>query len=153
MDKGTRKVMFSSKTAEWTTPQAFYDRLNQEFNFTLDPCCTDETAKCSTYYTVADDGLAQPWAGHSVFMNPPYGRSIKDWIRKAYEESRKPNTVVVALIPARTDTRYWHDYCMEASEIRFIKGRLKFGESNNSAPFPSAVVVFGSGSNPQISGM
>ena len=153
MDKDTRKVMFSSKTAEWTTPQAFYDRLNQEFNFTLDPCCTDETAKCSNYYTEADDGLAQPWAGHSVFMNPPYGRSIKDWIRKAYEESRKPNTVVVALIPARTDTRYWHDYCMEASEIRFIKGRLKFGESNNSAPFPSAVVVFGSGSNPQISGM
>jgi phage N-6-adenine-methyltransferase len=153
LDKDTRKVMFSSKTAEWTTPQAFYDRLNQEFNFTLDPCCTDETAKCSTYYTEADDGLAQPWAGHSVFMNPPYGRSIKDWIRKAYEESRKPNTVVVALIPARTDTRYWHDYCMEASEIRFIKGRLKFGESNNSAPFPSAVVVFGSGSNPQISGM
>ena len=153
MDKDTRKVMFSSKTAEWTTPQAFYDRLNQEFNFTLDPCCTDETAKCSTYYTEADDGLAQPWAGHSVFMNPPYGRSIKDWIRKAYEESRKHNTVVVALIPARTDTRYWHDYCMEASEIRFIKGRLKFGESNNSAPFPSAVVVFGSGSNPQISGM
>ena len=153
MDKDTRKVMFSSKTAEWTTPQAFYDRLNQEFNFTLDPCCTDETAKCSTYYTEADDGLTQPWAGHSVFMNPPYGRSIKDWIRKAYEESQKPNTVVVALIPARTDTRYWHDYCMEASEIRFIKGRLKFGESNNSAPFPSAVVVFGSGSNPQISGM
>jgi phage N-6-adenine-methyltransferase len=153
LDKDTRKVMFSSKTAEWTTPQAFYDRLNQEFNFTLDPCCTDETAKCSTYYTEADDGLAQPGAGHSVFMNPPYGRSIKDWIRKAYEESRKPNTVVVALIPARTDTRYWHDYCMEASEIRFIKGRLKFGESNNSAPFPSAVVVFGSGSNPQISGM
>ena len=153
MDKDTRKVMFSSKTAEWTTPQAFYDRLNQEFNFTLDPCCTDETATCSTYYTEADDGLTQPWAGHSVFMNPPYGRSIKDWIRKAYEESRKPNTVVVALIPARTDTRYWHDYCMEASEIRFIKGRLKFGEANNSAPFPSAVVVFGSGSNPQISGM
>ena len=153
MDKDTRKVMFSSKTVEWTTPQAFYDRLNQEFNFTLDPCCTDETAKCSTYYTEADDGLTQPWAGHSVFMNPPYGRSIKDWIRKAYEESQKPNTVVVALIPARTDTRYWHDYCMEASEIRFIKGRLKFGESNNSAPFPSAVVVFGSGSNPQISGM
>ena len=153
MDKDTRKVMFSSKTAEWTTPQAFYDRLNQEFNFTLDPCCTDETAKCNTYYTEADDGLSQSWAGHSVFMNPPYGRSIKDWIRKAYEESRKPNTVVVALIPARTDTRYWHDYCMEASEIRFIKGRLKFGESNNSAPFPSAVVVFGSGSNPQISGM
>lgn len=153
MDKGTRKVMFSSKTAEWTTPQTFYDRLNQEFNFTLDPCCTDETAKCNTYYTEADDGLSQSWAGHSVFMNPPYGRSIKEWIRKAYEESRKPNTVVVALIPARTDTRYWHDYCMEASEIRFIKGRLKFGESNNSAPFPSAVVVFGSGSNPQISGM
>ena len=153
MDKDAQKVMFSSKTAEWTTPQTFYDRLNQEFNFTLDPCCTDETAKCNTYYTEADDGLSQSWAGHSVFMNPPYGRSIKEWIRKAYEESRKPNTIVVALIPARTDTRYWHDYCMEASEIRFIRGRLKFGESNNSAPFPSAVVIFGSGSIPQISGM
>jgi phage N-6-adenine-methyltransferase len=145
--------MFSSKTAEWTTPQNFYDRLDQEFGFTLDPCSTDTTAKCSAYYTEADDGLSQSWAGHSVFMNPPYGRSIKDWIRKAYEESQKPNTVVVALIPARTDTRYWHDYCMEASEIRFIKGRLKFGDSKNSAPFPSAVVVFGSGSNPQISRM
>jgi site-specific DNA-methyltransferase (adenine-specific) len=145
--------MFSSKTVEWTTPQTFYDRLNREFDFTLDPCCTAETAKCDTYFTEADDGLSQSWAGHSVFMNPPYGRTIKDWVRKAYEESRKPNTIVVALIPARTDTRYWHDYCMEASEIRFVKGRLKFGESNNSAPFPSAVVVFGSGSTPQISGM
>lgn len=153
MNKESQKVMFSSKTAEWTTPQNFYDRLDQEFGFTLDPCSTDTTAKCSSYYTEADDGLSQSWAGHSVFMNPPYGRSIKNWIRKAYEESQKPNTVVVALIPARTDTRYWHDYCMEASEIRFIKGRLKFGDSKNSAPFPSAVVVFGSGSNPQISRM
>ena len=153
MDKDTQRVMFSSKTVEWTTPQTFYDRLNREFDFTLDPCCTAETAKCDTYFTEADDGLSQSWAGHSVFMNPPYGRTIKDWVRKAYEESRKPNTIVVALIPARTDTRYWHDYCMEASEIRFVKGRLKFGESNNSAPFPSAVVVFGSGSTPQISGM
>lgn len=135
------KGLFSSKTNEWSTPQEFYDRLNKEYQFTLDPCCTKETAKCDLFFTKEDDGLNQSWEGHTVFMNPPYGREIKDWIKKAYQEGNKPNTIVVCLIPARTDTSYWHKYCMKASEIILIKGRLKFG-GKGPAPFPSAIVVF-----------
>tara|TARA_R100000388_G_scaffold81685_1_gene60381 strand:+ start:732 stop:1202 length:471 start_codon:yes stop_codon:yes gene_type:complete len=153
MNKATTELMFSSKTNEWATPMSFYNKLASEFNFTLDPCCTPETAKCETFYTEQDDGLAQSWEGHTVFMNPPYGRGIKDWIKKAYEESLKPNTKVVALIPSRTDTKYWHAYCMKAKSIRFIKGRLKFGNSKNAAPFPSAVVVFDGDNTPTISAM
>ena len=137
------KGLFSSATNEWSTPQEFFDQLNEEYRFTLDPCCTRETAKCDHFFTKEDDGLSRSWKGHTVFMNPPYGREIKDWIKKAYRESCKPNTTVVCLIPARTDTRYWHKYCMKASEIRLIKGRLKFG-GKGPAPFPSAVVVFAS---------
>jgi site-specific DNA-methyltransferase (adenine-specific) len=136
-------VHFSNKTNEWTTPKDFFEKLNNEFNFTLDPCCTTETAKCSKFYTQKENGLKQCWGGNKVFMNPPYGREIKYWIKKAFEESLKPNTLVVCLIPARTDTTYWHEYIFnKAKDIRFLKGRLKFGNSNNSAPFPSAVVVF-----------
>lgn len=136
-------VMFSSKTDEWSTPQDFFNKLNKEFNFTLDPCATPENAKCEKYYTKEDDGLKQDWSGETVFCNPPYGRVIKDWVKKCYEESRKENTTVVMLIPARTDTSYFHDYIYnKAKEIRFIRGRLKFGNAKNSAPFPSIVVVF-----------
>lgn len=136
-------VMFSSKTDEWSTPQEFFDKLNAEFGFTLDPCATPENAKCEKYYTKEDDGLKQDWSGETVFCNPPYGRVIKDWVKKCYEESRKENTTVVMLIPARTDTSYFHDYIYnKAKEIRFIRGRLKFGNAKNSAPFPSIVVVF-----------
>ena len=135
-------LMFSSEDMTWSTPQEFFDKLNEEFNFTLDPCCVPSTAKCNIYFTPEVDGLKQSWEGHTVFMNPPYGREINKWLRKAYEESLK-GAIVVCLIPSRTDTKYWHDYCMKASEIRFIKGRLKFGNSVNSAPFPSAVVIFG----------
>ena len=142
MNSQVQKVMFSSKSSEWTTPQDFYDMLDAEYDFTLDPCATSESAKCKKYFTKEDDGLNQDWTGHTVFMNPPYGREIKDWLKKAGEASRKGNTVVVCLIPARTDTKYWHTYCMRAHKITFIKGRLKFGEQTNSAPFPSAVVVF-----------
>lgn len=133
--------MFSSATDLWATPQPFFDRLNAEFGFTLDPCSDGTNNKCAKYFTAETDGLAQDWAPEIVFMNPPYGRNIGDWIRKAYEESRKGATVV-ALIPSRTDTRYWHDYVMKAEEIRFIKGRIKFGDGSGPAPFPSAVVVF-----------
>lgn len=133
-------VHFSSATDDWATPQATFDELDAEFHFTLDPCASDANYKCATYFTQADDGLAQPWAEHTVFMNPPYGRVIGSWIRKAYEESQLGATVV-ALIPARTDTAYWHDYVMRG-EIRFLRGRLKFGDAKASAPFPSAVVVF-----------
>lgn len=136
-------VMFSSATDLWATPQDFFDKLNAEFHFTLDPCACPDNAKCAKFYTKHDDGLSQNWSGETVFCNPPYGRSICDWVKKCYEESRKSGTVVVALIPARTDTRYFHEFIYrKAKEIRFIRGRLKFGGAKNSAPFPSMVVIF-----------
>lgn len=143
------KVHFSSETNEWATPQKFFDVLNEEFNFTLDPCSTKENAKCNKFYTKEDDGLSKSWVGETVFMNPPYGKEIKHWVEKAYNEveisRERERTVVVCLIPARTDTRYWHDYIFgKAKEIQFIKGRLKFGDGKGSAPFPSAVVIFDS---------
>ena len=155
MDKTTQGIMFSSKSNDWATPQDFYNQLDAEFGFTLDPCASQSSAKCSSFYTADDDGLSKNWEGQTVFMNPPYGRKIGNWIQKAYEEGEKGNTRVVALIPARTDTKYWHNYCMKATEIRFVKGRLKFGQGNtkNSAPFPSAVVVFSGSPPPKISGM
>jgi site-specific DNA-methyltransferase (adenine-specific) len=140
-------VHFSSKTNEWETPIDFYKKLDDEFEFTLDPCCTIESAKCLYYFTIEDDGLKQSWENECVFMNPPYGRDIKHWIKKAKEEALNNEATVVCLIPARTDTNYWHDhifseYSKGNAEIRFLRGRLKFGGSKNSAPFPSAVVVF-----------
>jgi site-specific DNA-methyltransferase (adenine-specific) len=137
----TNSVHFMSKTNEWTTPSELYERLNREFNFTLDPCCTKENAKCERYFTTAEDGLKQNWSNDIVFMNPPYGREIGKWIEKAYKESLK-GAIVVCLIPARTDTAYWHDYIFGKAEVRFLRGRIKFGDGDNSAPFPSAVVIF-----------
>ena len=137
MDTNTTSVMFSSKTDLWSTPQDFFEGLDKEFGFTLDVCATDENAKCANYFTKETDGLKQEWSG-VCWMNPPYGREIKQWMKKA-SESR---ATVVCLVPARTDTAWWHDYANKAEEIRFIRGRLKFGDSKNSAPFPSAVVIF-----------
>jgi len=132
---------------DWETPKDFFDILNHEFGFTLDPCCVPETAKCPKYFTPAEDGLSQSWANEIVYMNPPYGREIGVWVKKAYEESLKGATVV-CLLPSRTDTRWWWAYCMKG-DIRFIKGRLKFrGKNkegvyvNNSATFPNAVIIF-----------
>ena len=143
MDKSVQQVMFSSKSKEWVTPQHFFDKLNKRFGpFTLDPCANSSNYKVMKHFTEKENGLEQDWGGHIVFMNPPYGRAIKDWIKKAYEESRKENTMVIALIPARTDTRYWHNYVLKANDLYFVKGRLKFGNGENSAPFPSAVAVF-----------
>lgn len=136
------EVMFSSKNMNWTTPQAFFERLDAEFGFTLDVAATKENAKCFKYYTLFENGLIQSWQGEIVFCNPPYGRSIGQWICKAYQESRFNPFPIVLLIPARSDTAYWHDYIMKADEIWFIRGRLKFGNAKNSAPFPSVVVVF-----------
>ena len=137
-------VHFTSKTNEWTTPSELFNTLNKEFNFTLDPCSTHENAKCERHFTIAEDGKQQSWKNERVFMNPPYGRQIGEWIRKAFMETRgiAPAELVVCLIPARTDTKYWHDYIFGKAEIRFIKGRIKFGEGKNSAPFPSAIVIF-----------
>jgi len=134
-------VHFSSKTNEWATPQAFFDELNSEFHFTLDPCATIDNAKCSQFITEEQDGLSQPWGQNSVFMNPPYGRGIGQWIEKAYRESLAGATVV-CLIPARTDTAAWHNFIFGKAEVRFVRGRLKFGEATENAPFPSAVVIF-----------
>ena len=134
--------MFTSATDLWATPQAFFDQLNAEFHFTLDPCANDDNHKCAKYYTEQQDGLAQDWGGEIVFCNPPYGRAIGAWVKKCYEESRKPNTLVVMLIPARTDTSYFHDYIYHKAELRFIRGRLHFNEAPQGAPFPSMVVIF-----------
>jgi phage N-6-adenine-methyltransferase len=139
------KVMFSSEDMTYETPQDLFDKLNDEFHFTLDVCALPETAKCKNYYTPEIDGLKQKWKG-TCWMNPPYGRQIGEWLKKAYEESLK-SVIVVCLIPSRTDTKYFHDYCMKASEIRFIKGRLKFGKETNSAPFPSAIIIFNKGNS------
>lgn len=136
-------VMFSSNTDQWATPQYFYDELNSEFEFTLDPCADKCNHKCERYFTKEINGLSQSWAGERVFCNPPYGREIGDWVKKCYEETLKECQLAVLLVPARTDTKWFHNYIYKkATEIRFIKGRLKFGDAKNSAPFPSMVVIF-----------
>lgn len=140
-------VHFSSATDLWVTPQDFFDKQNAIYGFTLDVCATADNAKCARYFTEADDGLAQPWQG-VCWMNPPYGRTIGHWMRKAYESSLAGATVV-CLVPSRTDTRWWHDYAMKG-QIEFIRGRLKFGNAKNSAPFPSALVVFNKGNTNHV---
>ena len=136
-------VLFSSKTDQWATPQRFYDDLNEEFSFTLDPCADESNHKCARYFTKEDDGLSKDWGGEVVFCNPPYGREIPHWVKKCFDEVHFGECpCAVMLIPARTDTQWFHKYIYNKAEIRFIKGRLKFGDSQNSAPFPSMVVVF-----------
>ena len=135
------KGLFSSNTEMWATPQAFFDELDKEFHFTLDPCALPTNAKCAKFFTPEDDGLAQDWSGHSVFCNPPYGRKIAAWVMKCHDEAQK-GTKVVMLIPSRTDTSYFHDYIYHKAEIRFIRGRLKFGDAQQGAPFPSMVVIY-----------
>lgn len=149
-----RKLMFSNVNNAWCTPQDFFDKLNTEFNFTLDPCSTEKSAKCKKFYTPKEDGLKQSWLGETVFVNPPYGREINKWVQKCYEESKNPNTTVVLLIPSRTDTRYFHDYILGKCEIRFIKGRLTFWDLDGEkykqgkfkemtpAPFPSLLAIY-----------
>ena len=132
-------LMFSSAKCEWSTPQDFFNALNAEFGFQVDVCAGLTNAKCPFFFDEAVDGLKMCWRG-VCWMNPPYGREMPKWIQKAYESAQEGATVV-CLLPARTDTAAWHDYCMKG-EIRFIRGRLKFGGHTNSAPFPSAVVIF-----------
>lgn len=160
------KVHFSSESTEWSTPQPFYDELNKEFNFTLDVCATEKNAKCAAYYTKKDDALTKTWSG-TCFMNPPYGDpeypckpkckkkicekrghhndvyrpGIGDFVKKAHDSAKYDGATVVCLLPARTDTAWFQDYCLGA-EVRFLRGRLKFGSAENSAPFPSVVVIF-----------
>lgn len=134
--------LFTSARDDWETPSDLYEQLHNEFHFNLDPCANDYNHKCDLYYTKEQDGLKQDWCGHTVFCNPPYGTQLSKWIKKCYEEGQKENTTVVMLIPARTDTRAFHDYIYHKAEIRFIKGRLRFSGAKGNAPFPSMIVVF-----------
>ncbi|KEF35509.1 adenine methyltransferase [Deinococcus sp. RL] len=135
-------VHYSSEKHDWTTPRSFFDELNAEFNFTLDAAASPHNALCSRYFTEADDGLSQPWTG-TVWCNPPYGRQIGRWIAKAAQSACEGATVVM-LIPARTDTAAWHDHILfnPQAEVRFVRGRLRFGDATANAPFPSAVIIF-----------
>jgi len=135
-----RSVHFRSDTHLWSTPQAFFDALDAEFGFTLDVCALPINAKCAVFYSPEQDGLQQVWTG-ACWCNPPYGSVIAKWVQKAYE-SAQSGALVVCLLPARVDTRWWHDYVLPSTEIRYLKGRLKFGGGENSAPFPSAVVIY-----------
>ncbi len=141
MNKKSMETMFSSSTPEWATPQWLFDILNSRYHFTLDACATEENHKVDNYFTPNQDGLKQKWWGR-VYCNPPYGREIGKWIKKASES----DCLVVMLLPARTDTQYFHDFIYKKKnvEIEFLKGRLKFNDGKNPAPFPSMIVVFNS---------
>ena len=130
-------LMFSSKTDKWATPQDFFDKLNNEFKFQLDVCADENNHKCARFFTKEQDGLLQEWGGARVWCNPPYGRGVEEWIKKCSKCD-----LAVMLLPARTDTKWFHEYIYGKAEIRFVRGRLKFGNQKNSAPFPSMVVVF-----------
>lgn len=130
--------MMTSNTDDWATPIELFNKLNQIFKFTLDVCASHQNAKCEKYYTVKENGLIQEWSDVS-WCNPPYGRKIGLWVKKAYEENLKGKTIVL-LLPSRTDTKWFHDYIYNQHEIDFIKGRLKFNDGKNSAPFPSMIV-------------
>lgn len=134
-------VHFSHKSNEWETPQQLFDELDREFDFELDPCATKDNAKCTLFFDKELDGLEMPWDEWRVFCNPPYGRQIGKWIKKGSESTG----LVVMLLPARTDTSWFHDYILGKGEVRFLRGRLKFGGSKNSAPFPSMIVIFNNG--------
>lgn len=135
-----KSVHFSSVTNEWATPQWLFDALNKEFGFTVDVCATHENAKCEKHYTRLENGLMKSWAGEVAWMNPPYGDEIWDVMAKAFGSAIYERATVVCLVPSRTDTAWWHSFAMK-HEIRFLRGRLKFGGAEDSAPFPSAVIV------------
>lgn len=135
------KGVFSHNTDEWETPKELFETLNAEFGFTLDPCSTEKNHKCEKYYTIENCGLSHTWIGETVFVNPPYSRCT-EWVQKSYYEWLTNNITIVLLIPARTDTKWFHNYVYGKAEIRFIKGRLKFSDSKNSAPFPSMLVIY-----------
>lgn len=143
------KSLFTSNKDAWETPQWLFDQLNEEFHFELDAAASIENAKCDFFHTKETNGLTAPWAPKTTWINPPYGRDIGLWVEKASEEGRKGATVVM-LLPARTDTKYFHNFIWDTDkhcpkpgvEVRFLKGRLKFGGATNSAPFPSMVAIF-----------
>ena len=138
----SRGYMPPSQTDLWETPQDLFDELDAEFHFSLDVCAIPENAKCDHFFTPKVDGLRQNWGGQgTVWCNPPYGRELNKWVKKAYETAQQGETVVM-LLPARTDTKWFHEYVYGKAEIRFVKGRLKFGGSKNAAPFPSMIIIY-----------
>ena len=142
------RALLSSNNNNLCTPEKFFDELDSEFHFVLDVAANEKSAKCKDFFTPEQDGLLQSWkrSDGAVFCNPPYGREIGKWVKKSWEESQLSNTIIVLLIPARTDTKYFHDYIWKRAEIRFIRGRLKFtnesGQSFDPAPFPSMLVIY-----------
>lgn len=134
------KVLFSSATDDWATPQDLFDKLDRTFKFTLDVCASEENHKCARYFTKEQDGLKQDWGGEIIWCNPPYGREIGKWVQKCAERVG----ISVMLLPARTDTKWWQEFIVNnpMASVKFVKGRLKFGGAKNPAPFPSAIVVF-----------
>lgn len=144
MEKDDLAVIFSHKSDEWSTPQWFFDQLNKTYNFTLDPASDGTNAKCAKHFTAQQNGLVQDWKGETVFVNPPYS-ACYEWVKKAHTEALNNKTTTVMLLPARTDTKWFHEFCMDNAVVHtvaFVKGRLKFGTQKNSAPFPSMVVIF-----------
>ena len=135
------KILLSSNRDDWETPQDLFDALHRVFGFVFDVCANDSNKKCDGFFSKSTNALTSEWKDSPCWMNPPYGRNIGNWVKKAYESSINHRTTVVCLLPARTDTRWWHDFCTKG-EIFYLKGRLKFSESKNSATFPSAIVVF-----------
>lgn len=135
------KGLFTSRTEEWETPKYVFTALNSKFQFQVDVCATSENAKCKTYFDKSVDGLQRDWSPFRCWMNPPYGKNISKWMKKAFEESQR-GALVVCLIPSRTDTKWWHDWVMRASEIQFVAGRISFGNEKQSAPFPSCIVIY-----------
>lgn len=139
---------YMSNRMDWETPTDLFAKLDSEFHFTLDAASSESNHKCQKYYTVKNSAFDHEWGGHTVFCNPPYGRAIADWVRKCSMEASRKNTIVVMLLPARTDTRWFQDYILDRAEVRFLKGRLRFetdGIPDGPAPFPSMVVVMRTG--------
>lgn len=141
------KVTIKHQTDNWKTPADLFGVLDDEFHFTLDPCASHDSHLCNKYYTPEEDGLKQSWGGETVFCNPPYSEAAK-WVEKAFYESRADNTTVVMLIPSRTDTSYFHNFILHRTEIRFVSGRLQFGNSKRNAPFSSMIVIFRGATRP-----
>jgi phage N-6-adenine-methyltransferase len=135
------KDRFEAVKTDWETPQYLFDELTKEFNFSLDVAASSENAKTKRYFTVLDNGLTKVWENEIVWCNPPYGTEVPKWLQKGLL-SKSLNTTSVFLIPARTNTKWWHSLCMKASEIDFICGRPKFGESTHGLPFPLALIIF-----------
>lgn len=144
--------LFTSNKEDWETPGIFFNNLNEKYHFNWDLAASDDNAKCNNYLTRDDNSLEQNWGGldGNLFLNPPYGRELKLWVKKAAETHLKNGQYLVLLIPARTDTSYWHDFIFGKAQINFLRGRLKFelnGESKDAAPFPSALVIYGEADN------